>query len=200
MQPDSHQVSKRLSWLLRHGAPKVGIELDPAGWTDIDAVLEWLGGDRAALDAAVANNNKQRLQVEGGRVRCCQGHSRGVGVVREALEASWTLWSGEHQLWHGTEPSALAGIASNGIDAQTRTHVHLAAELHSTVGKRANVAVMLAIEPTRLRDAGFEVFEAPNGVLLTRAVPPGCIVDLRPMTHAARRDEAALRAFFGWDD
>jgi putative RNA 2'-phosphotransferase len=39
------------------------------------------------------------------------------------------------------------------------------------VGKRFTAAVLLRIDPTDLT-----VFEAPNGVLLTREVPPGAIV------------------------
>ncbi len=191
-------ISKRLSWLLRHGAPTAGVTLDAAGWADVGAVLDWLGVRPAALEEAVATNGKRRLQLDGDRVRCCQGHSLGVGVTLDALELSWTRWAGEGPLWHGTALAAVSGIAAGGIRAQRRTHVHLASDLESRVGKRANVAVMLEVEPARLRAAGQIVFEAPNGVVLTRFVPADCVVDLRAMSRAARRQEADLRALMGW--
>lgn len=185
-------VSKRLSWLLRHGAAEVGIELDPAGWADVGEVLRWLRADRPRLVHAVETNTKRRLQLEGDRIRCCQGHSLGVGVTLDGLEASWAPRESDATVWHGTNAAALTGIAADGIRAQARTHVHLAAELASTVGKRANVAVMLEVSPE-----GIALFEAPNGVVLTRCVPAENIVGLRAMTRAAKRDEDALREALG---
>jgi putative RNA 2'-phosphotransferase len=93
--------SKRLSWLLRHGAPEAGIRMDPAGWVAIDEVLRYLGMSRATLDAVVRSNSKRRLQVAGGRIRCCQGHSTRSGVSSEALEASWETYEGDALVCHG---------------------------------------------------------------------------------------------------
>jgi putative RNA 2'-phosphotransferase len=186
-------VSKRLSWLLRHGAREQGLTPDAAGWVPVDAVLAWLRTDRGALERAVEENTKRRLQLDGDRIRCCQGHSMGVGVTLEGLEASWTVFEGQASVWHGTNVGAVDGIGARGVRAQDRTHVHLATALESRVGKRANVAVMLEVSPPALREAGIGIFEAPNGVILARWVPRECIVGLRAMTRAARRDEADLR-------
>ncbi|MEZ4463909.1 MAG: RNA 2'-phosphotransferase [bacterium] len=92
---------------------------------------------------------------------------------------------------------ALPGIDAEGLLPQRRTHVHLAEGLASVVGKRANVAVMLAADPGRLAAHGLGVFRAPNGVLLVRQVPRDCIVGARPMTRAAEAARAGLTATFG---
>ncbi|MCB9549660.1 MAG: RNA 2'-phosphotransferase [Myxococcales bacterium] len=182
-----------LSRWLRHGAE--GLDMDAAGFVPIATVLARLGIDRPALDALVAANNKQRLQIVGDRIRCCQGHSlAGMPVTREALEASWAPFTGAGPVWHGTSLDALPGIDAAGLLPQRRTHVHLAAALESRVGKRAHVAVMLAVDPAALAARGLGLWVAPNGVLLAREVPRACITGARAMTRRAEGD-AALAPF-----
>lgn len=191
------RASKELSWLLRHGAAERSLTMDAAGWTAIADVLRVLGITRAQLDTVVAENTKSRLQVDGARIRACQGHSvAGMPVTHEALEASWAPWTDEDSLWHGTHTDALASIAREGLLAQGRTHVHLAATTGSKVGKRAGVGVLLEVSPARLRAHGLGVFVSPNGVVLTRAVPPDCIVGVMAVSANARAREAELRAMF----
>ncbi len=185
--------SKRLSWLLRHGAPEARVRMDPAGWMAIDDVLRYLHMTRPRLDEVVRSNDKQRLQVEGERIRCCQGHSTASGVSVEALEASWNPFTGTSRIWHGTTADVVGAIADSGLLPQKRTHVHLAPALSSVVGKRAEVEVMLGIDPDRVRAAGIGIFVAPNGVILARRIPAECIVELRAMTQRSRGREAELR-------
>ncbi len=182
--------SKKLSWLLRHGAHEAGLDMDPAGWVAIDAVLARTGLTRGELTRVVAENNKRRLQVDGARIRCCQGHStEGTPVTQEALEASWTCVSQRSVLFHGTRLEVLDAILADGIAPMRRTHVHLAHSPSSTVGKRAAVALLLEVDPQRIPDG---VWVASNGVYLARFVPPDAIVGVRPMTRRARARADAL--------
>lgn len=190
-----NRASHKLSWLLRHGAHEAGLDMDAAGWADLGDVLRVLGMSRATLEQAVRENNKARYEVRGGRIRACQGHSlAGMPVTPEALEASWERWTGDGPVWHGTRIAAVASIAREGILAGERTHVHLAEAIDSTVGKRANVDVMLEVSPARLAAAGIGLFVSPNGVILARRVPPSAIVGLRPMTDRAEQKAEGLRA------
>lgn len=190
--------SHKLSWLLRHGALEAGLDMDAAGWASIADVLRTLGMSRATLEGAVRENDKARFEVRGGRIRACQGHScDGVPVTLDALEASWERYGEDGPVWHGTRIAAVAGIAREGIVAGQRTHVHLAEAIDSTVGKRANVDVMLEVSPARLHAEGIGVFVSPNGVILARWVPPAAIVGLRPMTERAARQAAGLHALLG---
>jgi putative RNA 2'-phosphotransferase len=184
--------SKKLSWLLRHGATEAGLPMDPAGWVDIAALLSMLQMDRAALDQIVADNTKSRLQVAGDRIRACQGHSFGVPVQVEALEASWDRYEGPDRVWHGTSVEAAEKIAASGEIARgERSHVHLAPGLESVVGKRAGVHVMLGVSVARVRAEGLEVFESPNGVVLCRVVPSRCIDHVEPQTKRAKKSNLA---------
>ncbi|WP_427889310.1 RNA 2'-phosphotransferase [Kribbella sp. GL6] len=168
MSRDSRAISK----LLRHTAGERHLTMSTDGWTAITDVLRILELTRERLDVAVRENDKQRLQVDGERIRACQGHSlAGMPVTREALENSWERVHPEGLLWHGTTRAALPAIRQEGLKPGRRTHVHLAAAKDSRVGRRTSVEVLLGVDPGNL-----EVCRAPNGVLLTREVPPDAIV------------------------
>lgn len=189
------KLSHRMSWMLRHGAGELKLSMDPAGWVLITDLLHHLHATEMELDEVVRHNNKSRYQVDGEYIRAAQGHSlEGMPVTQKALEASWEIYQGPETVWHGTNVNALVGISSEGIVPGRRTHVHLAAEIDSRVGKRANVGVMLQVSATRLRSRSYEIFVSPNGVLLTRFVPPSCIVGMRAMTRTARNQEDVLRS------
>jgi len=191
------ETSKKLSWLLRHGAPSQGVAMDAAGWVAVDDVLKALRMPRSLLEQVVEENTKNRLELKGDRVRASQGHSlEGMPVTLEGLEASWEELRGDASIWHGTSVDAARSIAGEGIRPAARTHVHLTDALESAVGKRANVDLMLEVSPARLRAEGYRVFKSQNGVVLVRRVPRGCVVGLRPIAQRARREEAALRALF----
>lgn len=192
------EISKRLSWLLRHGANEERLPMDTAGWAPVADVLRIARCGRDTLEEVVLRNNKSRFEYDGERVRAAQGHSLdGTPVTLEGLEASWQRYDGEDRIWHGTSVEAIEGIAREGIHRGQRTHVHLAEAVDSRVGKRANVHVMLAVSASQLREAGFEVFKSPNGVILTRHVPVGCIVALDALSKRAREEAGALRAALG---
>lgn len=153
--------------------------MSPDGWSSIQDVCALLDLTRPQLDEAVAQNDKRRLQVDGGLIRACQGHSRlNMPVTLEALEASWAVYDLQGLLWHGTNAQAVGSITATGLHPGRRTHVHLTQTRDSPLGRRT--PVQLAVDP-----AGLAVFEAPNGVLLTRSVPPENIVK-SDAVHQAR--------------
>lgn len=171
--------SRRLSWLLRHGAGEAALPMDAAGWAAIDDVCRVLTMSHSDLSEAVRRNDKQRLQVDGERIRACQGHSMdAMPVTREALEASWQAVGSDGSYWHGTSDSALPKILAEGILPGGRSHVHLAPSPSSTVGKRSSVDVLIEVSGPALAHDGHRVFRAPNGVLLVRYVP---VEALRPV-------------------
>ena len=202
--PDDRAVKKasiRLSWLLRHGAIESGLQMDSAGFAAVVDVLRLARLDVGTLATLVADNNKQRFEVRGGlseggaHIRAVQGHSlEGTPVTLEGLESSWLVVDDDRPLFHGTSARAAGAILdSNGVHAAARSHVHLAAAVDATVGKRAAVDVLLKIDPQLLRAAGQRVFRAPNGVLLTRTVPRSAVIDVVAATRAGNEALARLR-------
>jgi putative RNA 2'-phosphotransferase len=190
------KASRKLSWLLRHGASEAGVKLDAAGWAEIVSVLNALNMDRELFDAVVEQNNKKRFTVEGSRVRAEQGHS-GAIVDLDAIEASWTPFEGPGPIWHGTGIEPLASIAREGLLPQKRTHVHMVEAKDSVAGKRSAVDVLLEIDVSRMKSRKQRIFRSENGVVLARAVPKECIVDVVPMTARAREQLPELRRTLG---
>jgi putative RNA 2'-phosphotransferase len=192
-------TSKRVSWLLRHGAPERRIAMDPAGWVAVADVLRELRISEGQLDAVVAQNDKARFERQGDRIRATQGHSAlgSAGVSLDALEASWAVHEGAAPVFHGTDVDAALSIAKEGISPQKRSHVHLAPSMASKVGKRWNVDLLLAVDPARLRGHGLRLFQSPNGVLLARRVPADCVIAVHPITRRAQERLAQVRAAFG---
>jgi putative RNA 2'-phosphotransferase len=190
--------SKKLSWLLRHGANEVGLDMDAAGWANATDVMRILRLSHETLGIVVRDNNKSRLQWEGDLLRCCQGHStEGTPVTQDALEATWQLVSSNDPVWHGTRVAVVPLIAEEGIQPQRRTHVHLAESLDARTGKRAGVSIALRINPSRMAKAGFPLFQSPNGVILARHVPPSCIDGVVGLTRKGRDALGRLEALFG---
>lgn len=193
---DLKKKSQRLSWLLRHGANESGLAMDAAGFAPVDAVLKLARLTRAELDVVIAENNKSRYELskDGLRVRAAQGHSlSGTPVTLDGLEASWVVVTSSHEVFHGTHVDAARSILSSpdGIHPGERTHVHLADAADAKVGKRANVDVLLVISPPLI---GAPLYRAPNGVLLTRAVPTKAIVDVVAQNGPGAHAEAELKA------
>ncbi len=62
-----------------------------------------------------------------------------------------------------------------------------------------NTTSMHQVSVPRLREQGHEVYRSPNGVLLTRQVPPTCITGLLLISKRARKAEAHLRELLKLD-
>src|SRR5262249_56601830 len=166
----------KMAWLLRHGAGESGLAMDAQGFATLDDVARALGVETSAIRDVVRKNNKQRYEIQGDRIRASQGHSReGMPVTLDALEASWTLFTEDLPIFHGTNKDAVASIRDKGLLPGARTHVHLARTRDSKVGKRANVSVLVEVSPARVRAHDLTLYESPNGVILARHVPPDCI-------------------------
>lgn len=79
-------ISKALSWLLRHGALKEGLEISADGFVDVSQILKSnTFKNKYSVDdilRVVTNNDKQRFLTRridtGLQIRANQGHSISV--------------------------------------------------------------------------------------------------------------------------
>ena len=164
---NDEQLSRRLSYLLRHAPQTAGLALEPGGWAPLAPVLAHLKVTRAQVERVVANNNKQRFTLDGDRVRANQGHS-----VEVDLRLPLTVPPA--QLYHGTHPGVLDAIRREGLRAMQRHHVHLSRDLETArqVGARRGAPVILTVRSGAMYDAGHSFYRSDNGVWLVEAVPP----------------------------
>lgn len=87
------RISKRMSLHLRHAPERIGIELGPGGWVDVDEFLAALGAhglrvSHAELEQVVERNDKRRFAFDesGTRIRANQGHSVEVDLELPAAD------------------------------------------------------------------------------------------------------------------
>ena len=168
-------LSKLLSFGLRHDPEALRLELDPAGWTSIDAVLAGLAahGDtvtREELEEVVRSSDKKRfaLSNDGARIRASQGHSIEVDLGLPSRAPP-------EFLFHGTAERVVAAIRREGLVPGSRTHVHLSADLRTAeivAKRREGPHIILRAQAAAMHAAGLAFFLSDNGVWLTAHVPP----------------------------
>lgn len=168
------ELSKFLSWVLRHRPDAIGITLDVSGWTDVEALLAQAQAHRrpltrALLEQIVAESPKQRfaLSEDGQRIRANQGHSVEVELGYEPATPPDVLF-------HGSVARSLAAIQAEGLRRMSRHHVHLSPDEATarSVGGRRGKPVILRIAAGRMHRDGHVFFLSANGVWLTEHVPP----------------------------
>ncbi len=184
------ELSKFLSWALRHRPDAIGITLDAAGWTDVEALLAAARAHgrpltRELLERIVAESPKRRfaLSEDGRRIRASQGHSVEVALGYAPAEPPEVLF-------HGTVARALPAIRAEGLQRMSRHHVHLSADEATArgVGGRRGAPVVLRVAAGRMRRDGFIFYRSANGVWLTERVPPEYVA--QRFAEAGRRDGA----------
>lgn len=173
---DLVSVSRFLSLVLRHRPELIDLQLDEAGWADIDDLIRQARDhhalDRAIIERVVADNAKQRFAIsdDGGRIRASQGHSIDVDLGLAPVPPP-------DLLYHGTATRFVDAIRNEGLLKRDRRHVHLSADIATAtnVGARHGKPVVLTIHAGRMAATGHAVFRSANGVWLTDAVPPAFI-------------------------
>ncbi len=167
-------ISKFLSYVLRHEPQAIGLTLDQEGWADIAALIDGARQSGRMLDidlihAVVADSDKKRFAIsnDGLLIRAVQGHSTDSVAITYAEKVPPVF------LHHGTATRFLESILQEGLKPGKRQHVHLSedAQTATAVGQRYGKPVVLKIEALRMHQQGFKFFQAENGVWLVDNVP-----------------------------
>jgi putative RNA 2'-phosphotransferase len=174
MTADPVQLSKFLSFVLRHKPDAIGLVLDAEGWAGIDDLIAKgnAAGTRFGRDElfdVVATSDKKRFSIspDGLRIRAAQGHSVSVELGLAPQEPPPVLY-------HGTATRFVEAILAEGLKPQSRQQVHLSLDEVTAhrVGQRHGKPVIFKVDAARMHAQGFKFFVADNGVWLTDEVPP----------------------------
>ena len=174
MPADLVQLSKFLSFVLRHKPDAIGLTLDQQGWAGIDELIAKGNAagttfSRDDLQQVVLSNDKQRFSIseDGLRIRAAQGHSVNVELGLKPQEPPAALY-------HGTATRFVDSILAAGLLPQSRQQVHLSADEETArrVGQRHGKPAIFKVEALRMHAQGFKFCLSDNGVWLTDRVPP----------------------------
>ncbi len=169
------EISKFLSYVLRHKPEAIGLSMDEEGWVSIDEILEKADKPitRELIEQIVAESDKQRFAIspDGQHIRANQGHSVSVDLKLDPKEPP-------AELFHGTASRFLDSIFEKGLVPGNRQHVHLSSNVETAlkVGQRHGKPVILSIPALEMHQSGHLFLLSENGVWLTEAVPADKLV------------------------
>jgi putative RNA 2'-phosphotransferase len=174
------RISKYLSKHLRHQPERLGLELLPGDWIEVDKLLAAASANGfeislADLKQVVATNDKQRFAFNdsGDLIRANQGHSIEIDLQLPVQTPPDTLY-------HGTHVKAITAISESGLQKMSRHHVHLTTDLKMAfkVGGRRGESVIFAVDTIAMIADGCRFYRTENDVWLVDAVPPQYLTQL----------------------
>ena len=172
MPASDTEISKFMSYVLRHAPQELDLALDAEGWTDYAElsrkVCEKFGTEDADTRRVIAESPKKRFTLSDNRIRAAQGHSVDVDLGLKPQ-------SPPDILYHGTTGRAWEVIRTSGLKPMNRTHVHLSPDLETArmvAIRRKGPHVLLKVDARTMQAQGLSFFAADNGVWLTHEVPP----------------------------
>ncbi|RKP24629.1 KptA family-domain-containing protein [Syncephalis pseudoplumigaleata] len=203
------RLSKRLSYLLRHGAVKEGLPLRADGFVPVSSILalpSFQAYGFADIQQIVAECTKQRFTLSAALdaahdadgeavwwIRANQGHSLPVAdLALEAVADPAELSTLVHGTYHRCWPS----IAQEGLRRGTRNHVHLAVGLpgeHGVIsGMRTSAQIHIYIDAARAMADGIQFLRSANGVILTAGEGDTGILPPRYFSRVLDKDGRSL--------
>lgn len=172
--------SKYLSWVLRHGIIKEGLDsvITKDGYVPTGSLLSLEKMKSCTLNRLlrmVETSDKKRFGVtvrnDKLMIRANQGHCATVGLLLDDDLMMKRVTTAYPMCIHGTDNNAIIAINESGLKPMDRKHVHMAVGLltdsHviSGIRKSSNVIIHINMEKALKRGKRFYVSE--NNVILT---------------------------------
>lgn len=171
------ELSKTLSWILRHGAKKLNLPVEPTGYILIDDLLKTkeLKSRNCTLNdiqRIVTNDSKNRYSLAQHsnsifKIKANQGHSMQI----ENLDLKKIILPEKHPICvHGTYYKNWPNIQKEGLKRMNRLHIHFTGQDRTTVGIsgfRENCQILIYIDLAKALADGIEFFLSENNVILS---------------------------------
>ena len=176
---DFIELSKEVSYALRHAPWKYELKMDEEGWVPVEQLLnalhsskKWQGINQDDLAKMIAKSEKKRYKIFNGKIRAFYGHSILTKIIKEERTPPDILY-------HGTAGGFLNSIKEEGLLPQCRNYVHLSQDIETAiqVGKRRdNQPIVLIIEAGRVYQNGIKFYLGNEKVWLANSVPSQYII------------------------
>jgi putative RNA 2'-phosphotransferase len=168
------RISKQLSWMLRHQAEQLQLDVDPEGFVLIDDVVALLR--RTVPEASeqlirtiveTVEPQKQRFSIMDRHIRANYGHSLATPIAYQSERPPAILY-------HGTTINARPQILQEGLRPMKRQFVHLTVDLALArqIGARHGASCIMSVDAERAHDDGIVFHNANRGFWLVAALPP----------------------------
>ena len=167
-------LSKEISYALRHAPWEYELEMDEEGWVPVEQLLDalhrnekWVNIGEADLKEMIEKSEKKRHELADGRIRAFYGHSIPMKILKEEKMPPDVLY-------HGTARRFLESINENGLLPQSRQYVHLSQDIETAenVGRRHDdKPCILIIDAKKAWDDGVRFYLGNQKVWLADTIP-----------------------------
>lgn len=173
---DYIELSKEVSYALRHAPWEYELELDEEGFVPVDQLLDALNDKtdygrkvtRADLEHVIATSEKRRHELSGDSIRALYGHTTPQRILKRQAEPPTTLY-------HGTPHRSLPSIMEEGLLPMQRQYVHLSPDIATAtrVGRRRDATpAILKVDAARAWADGVPFYVGNDKVWLADRIDP----------------------------
>ena len=173
------ELSKEISYALRHAPWEYELELDELGFVPIAQLLHALNESgayereitQADLEQIIVTSEKKRHEIVADKIRALYGHTVPQIIKKEPGIPPAVLY-------HGTTRRVLPQILQDGLKPMRRQYVHLSIDVETAtrVGKRRDPEpVILKIDTEAAQKADIQFYIGNDKVWLCNRVPKECI-------------------------
>lgn len=167
------ELSKEISYALRHAPEQYGLKLDSDGWADLEKLLGSLKEDRRFFDvtelsiiAMIEETDKKRHEITDGKIRAVYGHSIDTKIIKEPTQPP-------DLLYHGTAHKFKDSIWEIGLVSKERQYVHLSEDIDTAiiVGKRKDTQpIILKINSKQAWNDGILFYAGTDKIWLADSI------------------------------
>lgn len=181
-------MSRKLSWLLRHGAIAEGLQVQDNGFINVQSILQHPNYkdcfNLELLQTIVGSDRKQRYTLrriensEDYEIRANQGHT--LKEVKEEQCLKRIISANEAPLAvHGTYFKYWPAIKCQGLRRMSRNHVHFATSntrADNISGFRSDCQILIYLNVKKVLDSEeLKLYRSDNNVILCSGLPDGSI-------------------------
>lgn len=175
-------ISKTISYALRHKPEEFSLKLDKEGWVNFDVFCKALAEhkpatyiDKEIIEKIIAESEKKRFELVDGKIRATYGHSISTKIkFKESVPPDI--------LFHGTSHAAYKQICKEGLKPMNRQYVHLSVDIATAkkVGMRHDKnPVILTVDAAKMHSDGMKFFHSANdGTWMCEKVPSKYIIKI----------------------
>ncbi|TCP92057.1 putative RNA 2'-phosphotransferase [Cricetibacter osteomyelitidis] len=167
-------LSKEISYALRHAPWEYELELDEEGWVLLEQLIsslkqqdDWKNLTQHNIEQMIDLSDKKRHEISGKYIRAFYGHSLPMKINKK-IGIPPTI------LYHGTSADNLSSILENGLSPMSRQYVHLSEDMGTAlaVGKRkGHSPILLSIDTQSAIKDGIKFYIGNEKVWLADMIP-----------------------------
>lgn len=176
---DPVKISKAMSYILRHGAQKLGITMDSEARILVSDLLMQSNFAEVTLEQIkdiVESNDKKRFELDtiNGNlmIRAVQGHSKEFDNIIDEEKLLEEITEPLEKCIHGTDKSSWTFIQKEGLKPISRMHIHFAISETDDdkviSGMRQDKKVLIYVNMKKAMDDGIKFYMSKNKVILSK--------------------------------